>query len=184
MWESGPPARSNAPPGCLAAVLAWAALAGLLLILLALLARLVQYEAMSRARTHSRIELLATLEALTTAEAVGTGTVPTSSPALAMPAACGACHVIASTAATGNAGPDLTHIGTVAADRIRSPDYAGQAHSAVEYIRESILRPDAYIVPGAGYSIAPGVSSMPAAIGESLRPDELDRLVESLARLR
>ena len=55
--------------------------------------------------------------------------------------ACITCHTIQGVAgATGIIGPELTHIGTVAANR--KPGMAAEA-----YIRESILTPSAFVVP-------------------------------------
>jgi mono/diheme cytochrome c family protein len=67
-------------------------------------------------------------------------------------------------------GPLLDHIGTVAAAR-----RAGT--SAQDYIRQSILEPGAYVVPG--YP-----DSMPRGLGDRLPPEDLDALVGYLASLR
>lgn len=55
---------------------------------------------------------------------------------------CGACHTIAGIPEmAGSVGPELTHIGTVAA--ARKPDTSAEA-----YIRESIENPQAFVAPG------------------------------------
>ncbi len=54
--------------------------------------------------------------------------------------ACYACHTIEGISQGGVLGPDLTNIGSVAAERI--PGY-----TAEEYIRESIVDPCAYTAP-------------------------------------
>lgn len=45
-------------------------------------------------------------------------------------------------------GPTHAHIGSRAAQRVEAEDYSGQAQDAGAYLRESILEPDAYVVPG------------------------------------
>ncbi len=165
--------------------LCWLGLLFLLAVLLSLLAKVAQYHASVAARSRSRVELLATMEALATAEPVaGTSGTAVTAPAVELPAVCAACHTIAGTSATGVAGPDLTNIGRTAEERLRSPDYRGAAESASQYIRESILQPDAYLAPGTSPAPAGGKSTMPAAAGQSLRPDELERLIASLASRR
>jgi len=67
-------------------------------------------------------------------------------------------------------GPPLDHIGTIAATR-----RAG--FSAKEYIRQSILDPGAYVVPG--YQ-----DSMPRDLGRDLAPTDLDALVAYLLSLK
>jgi len=67
-------------------------------------------------------------------------------------------------------GPPLDHIGTVAATR-------RPGMSAEEYIRQSILDPGAYLVPG--YQ-----DSMPRDLGRDLSPTDLDALVAYLLSLK
>jgi len=67
-------------------------------------------------------------------------------------------------------GPPLDHIGTVAATR-RS------GLSAPDYIRQSILDPGAFVVPG--YQ-----DSMPRDLGRDLSPTDLDALVAYLLSLK
>ena len=52
---------------------------------------------------------------------------------------CGICHTVADAGTTGTIGPELSHIGTVAATRT--------SLSAEEYIRQSIEEPTAFIAP-------------------------------------
>ena len=52
---------------------------------------------------------------------------------------CGICHTVADAGTTGTIGPELSHIGTVAATR--------SSLSAEEYIRQSIEEPTAFIAP-------------------------------------
>jgi mono/diheme cytochrome c family protein len=67
-------------------------------------------------------------------------------------------------------GPPLEHIGTVAA--IRRPGLSPE-----EYLRQSILDPGAYVVPG--YK-----DSMPRDLGRDLSPTDLDALVAYLLSLK
>ena len=96
---------------------------------------------------------------------------------------CGACHVIPGIAnAQGTIGPDLSQMGKVAAERIKAADYKGEAKTAVDYIRESIVNPDAYVVPECpGGPCQPG--QMPATLAQMLSPAELDAMVAYLAEL-
>jgi mono/diheme cytochrome c family protein len=79
---------------------------------------------------------------------------------------CAACHALSDDAAP-LVGPPLTHIGTVGAFRL-----AGV--SAEEYIRESILHPNVYLLPG----YAPNV--MPRGYAQSISPPEIEDLVAYL----
>jgi mono/diheme cytochrome c family protein len=81
---------------------------------------------------------------------------------------CGSCHRIGSSG--GSSGPDLTHIGTVAATR-------KPGTSAEDYIRESIRDPGAYIVPG-----YPDI--MPRGLDRGLSADDFDDLVRYLLTLK
>jgi mono/diheme cytochrome c family protein len=76
---------------------------------------------------------------------------------------CGGCHTIEGLSA-GVVGPNQTNIGSIAETRV--PDM-----SAEDYILESILDPDAYIVEGYQEGI------MPKNYGELLTTDELSDLV-------
>jgi cytochrome c oxidase subunit 2 len=55
---------------------------------------------------------------------------------------CGACHTVAGVS-SGPIGPDLTDLDSRAGDRVAGLDAYG-------YIRQSILEPQAFIVPGFG----------------------------------
>ena len=82
---------------------------------------------------------------------------------------CYTCHKIESVPqAVGVIGPDQTNIGTDGANRI-------PGMSAEEYIRQSIVEPDAYLVEGyAGGLMAPLVTAA------NLSEDQIDALVEFL----
>jgi nitric oxide reductase subunit C len=79
-------------------------------------------------------------------------------------------------------GPTLAGIAATAATRVAATDYTGQATDAAGYIRESILLPNAALVPGATYS-ANGKSLMPPGFDQTLQPAEVDALVAYLMTL-
>ena len=58
----------------------------------------------------------------------------------------------------------------------------GAARSAPDYIRESILNPSAYVVPGPTFG-AGGQSVMPP-LGALLKPEEVEQLVAYLATFK
>jgi nitric oxide reductase subunit C len=94
--------------------------------------------------------------------------------------ACNACH---STAPGVNmAGPTLAGVGGRTEALLGSPDYKGSAQTVEDYIRESILSPNAHLVPGDMYS-ANGQSFMPTTYA-SLSPEQIDQLVAFLSSLR
>ena len=97
------------------------------------------------------------------------------------PAACFTCH---STAPGVNlAGPTLAGIVTEAERIIKDPEYQGKATDAASYIRESIVEPSAYLVPGAMYSTN-GMSFMPSNYTEILTDEQIDLLVDYLLTLK
>lgn len=95
--------------------------------------------------------------------------------------ACNACH---STAPGVNmAGPSLAGVASRAEARIASGDYRGEAKDVAGYIRESIVTPSAYLVPGAMYS-ASGTSFMPNTYREALSEEQVGQLVAFLGTLK
>lgn len=97
------------------------------------------------------------------------------------PAACFTCH---STAPGVNlAGPSLAGIVTEAERVLQDPEYQGKATDTAEYIRESIVEPSAYLVPGPMYS-ANGMSFMPSNYTEILTDEQIDLLVDFLLTLK
>jgi nitric oxide reductase subunit C len=97
---------------------------------------------------------------------------------------CTSCHDITRPWPGGDICPNLGNIATEAARIIQLREYHGQAKDAVGYIRESIVDPNAYIVPGANYRTADGQSVMPKTFRETLSPSELDDLVAFLLTRR
>ena len=98
-------------------------------------------------------------------------------------AGCGACHEIAGVpGAEGQIGPSLSELGRVAQERLQSAEYTGSATTAEEYIRESIVDPNAYTVsecPG-GPCVA---GQMPTTYGQTLTPEQLEAVVAYLVSL-
>lgn len=82
---------------------------------------------------------------------------------------CAACHAIEGIS-SGAVGPDLTHIGTDAANR-------KPGTSARDYIHESIRDPQAFVASGVERAV-PGI--MTSALTSSLSDSEVDALVEFL----
>ncbi len=80
---------------------------------------------------------------------------------------CSGCHTLSDAGATGQVGPNLNGIGVRAAERV-----PGQ--SAGEYIRTSIINPNAYIVPGYPANV------MPQDFQQRMSSQELDGLVNYL----
>ncbi|MGH2521595.1 MAG: cytochrome c oxidase subunit II [Anaerolineales bacterium] len=73
---------------------------------------------------------------------------PPSPAALFSKYGCAACHTLSAASATGNVGPNLDGIGTRAGTRV-------SGLSAEDYIRQSTLTPNAYIVEGFQPNIMP-----------------------------
>lgn len=74
-------------------------------------------------------------------------------------------------------GPSLADVGYRASARILEPGYSGEANTAEDYLRESILEPNAHIVGG----FDPGV--MYGNFAEVFSNREVDHLVAFLSRL-
>jgi nitric oxide reductase subunit C len=93
---------------------------------------------------------------------------------------CSSCHDVTHPFPGGNVCPNLGNIATEAARIVKSPDYHGQASDAAGYIRESIVNPNAYIVPGSQYRAPDGQSVMPKNFGQTLTPQQIDDLIAFL----
>ena len=96
------------------------------------------------------------------------------------PPACFSCH--STTEGTVLVGPSLAGLATRAATLITSQSYKGAARSVPDYIRESIINPSAYVIPGPTFG-AGGQSFMPP-FDTVLKPEELDQLVAYLATFK
>ncbi len=97
-------------------------------------------------------------------------------------APCKACHSLKPGETL--VGPSLAGMATIAAQRIQAPDYKGQAKTPEEYIRESIQQPNAYIVNPEQFAAAPGVSKMPANLGNQMSAQDLADLIAFLMTLK
>jgi hypothetical protein len=94
---------------------------------------------------------------------------------------CPLCHTIPGIeGAVGELGPKL-HEKINAPKRIKDPNYKGKAKTGRDYVRESILSPDAYIVfnEEAGESYPEGV--MPQDFASKLSVTALDKLVDFIS---
>ncbi len=65
---------------------------------------------------------------------------------------CGLCHRLDAANTSGAFGPTHNGMGATADDRIRDKSYTGNATTPEGYIRESIVDPEIYVVPGYGGS--------------------------------
>jgi nitric oxide reductase subunit C len=97
------------------------------------------------------------------------------------PPACFACHSVSP--GVNLAGPSLAGLSAQAEAVIASPDYKGEAKTPAEFIRESIVKPNAYLVPGPMYS-ANGQSFMPSSFATDLTSEQIDSLVAYLQTLK
>ncbi len=93
---------------------------------------------------------------------------------------CSSCHDDTHPFPGGIVCPNLGNIASEAARIVKSPDYHGKATDAAGYIRESIISPNAYIVPGANYHTADGQSAMEKDFAQTLKPSQIDDLVAYL----
>ncbi len=84
---------------------------------------------------------------------------------------CNACHALQDAGAAGAIGPKLDGIASVAGTR-----EAGR--SVEEYIHESIVKPNAYVVPNFPANV------MPQDYGQRLAQPDLDALVNYLAQMK
>ncbi len=96
---------------------------------------------------------------------------------------CGACHVIPGIPnAQGLIGPDLSHAGVLAEERIQAMDYIGEAESPEDYLREAITDPDVYIpLDCPSGPCQPG--QMPATLADLLSKQQVNIIVEYLTSL-
>src|SRR5262245_39644911 len=93
---------------------------------------------------------------------------------------CASCHDITRPWPGGDVAPNLGNIATEAARIVRLPTYHGKAKDAAGFIRESIVDPNAYIVPGQNYRTADGQSVMPKDLAQTLNATDLNDVVAFL----
>ncbi|MCA9837109.1 MAG: hypothetical protein KC422_09340 [Trueperaceae bacterium] len=65
---------------------------------------------------------------------------------------CGLCHQDTAAESQGIFGPNHDAIAVIAQARILDPHYSGKATTVEDYLRESVLEPEAYLVPGFEFS--------------------------------
>jgi nitrite reductase (NO-forming)/hydroxylamine reductase len=96
---------------------------------------------------------------------------------------CVACHVIPGVpGAVGTIGPDLSRMGEKAQEYLDTGEYGGKAQSAEDFIRESILAPDAFLAAECPNGhCQPG--QMPATLSDLLSDKELEAVVQYLYSL-
>jgi mono/diheme cytochrome c family protein len=105
-------------------------------------------------------------------------------------AGCTACHISQGGAVT--VGPNWQPaadnnsqgIGTRAALRIKAADYKGKATSGDQYIFESIVAPDAYLVPGLPSYVANGASVMPHTFATTLSAQNVADVIAYLDTIK
>ncbi|HEY6085803.1 MAG TPA: hypothetical protein VIU63_10435 [Nitrospira sp.] len=91
-------------------------------------------------------------------------------------AGCPVCHRIPGIAgAEGRVGPPLV-LGSTGAERLRDPSYRGRAKTVHEYVVESVVEPDVFVV--AGYP----PSTMPTWYGTRLSALALEKIAAYLER--
>ena len=103
---------------------------------------------------------------------------------------CTACHISQGGAAT--LGPNWQPasennnqgIGTRAPERIKAADYKGKATTGDQYIFESIVSPDAYIVPGNAAYLSNGQSIMPHTFAQQLSLQNVADIIAYLDTLK
>ena len=89
---------------------------------------------------------------------------------------CPVCHVIPGIpGATGHVGPPLV-LGTTGVQRLKDPEYRGEAKTVHEYIVESVLEPQRFVVPG--YP----AQTMPTWYGSKLSALALEKIAAYLER--
>ena len=91
-------------------------------------------------------------------------------------ASCVSCHSLEKGRTI--VGPSLAGVGATAGQRIKEANYKGLVKTAAEYLHESIVDSDAYVVKGFGKGI------MPKGYGEGLTPQEVDDLVAYIASIK
>lgn len=104
--------------------------------------------------------------------------------------ACAACHItganVLAPAWEASVAADGKGVGTHVAERFSAADYAGQATTPEQYIVESIVAPNAYIVPPGEGAIWPaaGPSTMPQDYGKKLTKQDVADLIAYLLTLK
>jgi mono/diheme cytochrome c family protein len=105
---------------------------------------------------------------------------------LAKAKACTACHIDSNTgpAWLASMASDGKGVGTYAIERYLAGDYKGQANSPELYLFESIVNPNAYIVPDQPTYANNGTSIMPPTYGAQLTRQDVADLIAYLLTLK
>jgi mono/diheme cytochrome c family protein len=103
---------------------------------------------------------------------------PVKGQALANSKGCVACHVTTATGPAWNASGNTPGIGTRASTRITQSDYTGKAKNAQQYLLESIVVPNAYVVP----TFQPNV--MPQTFGQTLTAQDASDLIAYILTIK
>jgi len=98
--------------------------------------------------------------------------------ALATGQGCAGCHISTATGPAWLPAEGSPGIGARAATRILQDDYTGAATTAEQYLVESIVQTNLYVVPGYQANI------MPAAYGDTLTAQDMADLVAYLLTLK
>lgn len=98
----------------------------------------------------------------------------------ATPPGCATCH--STNPDVRLVGPSVAGIAARVRQILTTGGYRGAATDVPGYIRESIVQPSAYLVPGPAYAAA-GKSVMPENFGSMLTPEQIEQLVAYLATL-
>lgn len=98
--------------------------------------------------------------------------------ALATSLGCTACHIAAPTGPAWLPTGSEPGMGTRAETRVTQPDYTGEAEDAHQYLFESIVAPDVYVVP----NFPPGI--MPQTYGNQLTDEDMANLIAYLLSIK
>lgn len=91
---------------------------------------------------------------------------------------CAACHVLSAVGPAWAPQGDQPGVGARAEQRIEQADYSGEATSAQQYLLESIVRTNAFVVDGYEANI------MPSDFGQRLTPQQVADLIAYMQTLR
>lgn len=91
---------------------------------------------------------------------------------------CSGCHLLSPVGPSWEATEGLPPIADRGAERIVQPDYAGEATTAEQYLVESVVQPNAYVVEGYQQGV------MPANFGERITLQQMADLVSYMLTFR
>lgn len=97
---------------------------------------------------------------------------------------CDGCHDVTHNYPGGDFGPNQANVSAIAQSVLKNPDYKGKAKTVEEYLRESILAPNVYLVPGDDYREKDGTSAMKQDFAQTLTPQQVEDLIAYLMSLQ